>query len=189
MSVNWIWQRCRRWRRKVALLAMGALADDECAGLEAHLADCARCRRYRDELGPIAARVRSLSEAMPEVEPSAALRARWTRAVRGEPQASRFGGALAPAGGALRALMKRPVWAGLAAVWLLVLLFRVATPATDELPVAGPLPAPRELYLALTRPVWPGDGAAEVVVPPGIGEPKPALPKPRSQQQSRIKTG
>ncbi len=189
MSVSWMWQRCRRWRQKIALLASSALADDERLGLEAHLACCARCRRYRDELGPVAASVRSLSQAMPEVEPSAALQARWTEAVRSRPQATWLDRTLAQAAEAVQALRRRPAWAGFAVLWLLVLFFRATTPATDDPPVAGPVPAPRELYLALTKPDWPAGGAASGAASRSLEKPKSALPKPRSQQQSSIKTG
>jgi len=87
----------------------------------------------------------------------------------------------------VRAFVSRPVWAGLAAVWLMILFFQVTSPVVAELPSAGLVPAPRELYLALCDPDWPRVGEAEEPLTPRAEEPKPVPPRPRSQQQPGIK--
>jgi len=62
----------------------------------------------------------------------------------------------------------------------------VTSPVVAELPSAGLVPAPRELYLALCDPNWPRVGEAEEPLTPRAG-PKLVPTRPRSQQQPRIK--
>ena len=187
MNVNWPFQSCRRWRRDLALLASGVLPEEDRDRVEAHLTECMSCRRDREQLDRLAVRLRSLRQSSPDLEPSAALRARWTRAVRAEPQTDPLSTAAGAVLAGVRAFVRRPVWAGLAAVWLMILFFQVTSPAVAELPSAGPVPAPRELYLALCDPDWPRVGAAEEPAHPRAQEPKPAPPRPRSEQRSRAK--
>ena len=186
MNVNWPFKGCRRWRRDIALLASGVWPEEERNRVEAHLADCAGCRHYREELDPLAVNLQSLSQSSPDVEPSAALRARWRRAVLAAPQPDLFSGTVEVVLAVGRAFAKRPAWAGLAAVWLMILFFRVTSPLVAELPSTGPSPAPRELYLALCDPAWPRAAAAEEPLTPRAG-PKLVPTRPRSQQQPRIK--
>jgi len=189
MNVNWPLRSCRRWRRDLALLASGVLPEEERNRVQAHLTGCAECQRYGEELDRVAVNVQSLRQSSPGLEPSAALRARWTRAVRAEPQTDPLSTAVGALLAGIRAFAKRPVWAGLAGVWLLILFFRFTSPAVGEPPIAGPTPAPRELYLALRNPDWPRVGAAEEPANPKAKESRPKLLKPRSQHQRGIQTG
>jgi anti-sigma-K factor RskA len=61
------------WRDQAAAYALGALTADERKAFEAHLATCAECTAEVRSLMPAAA---ALAEAVPQVEPPAALRAR-----------------------------------------------------------------------------------------------------------------
>ncbi len=187
MNVNWPSRSCRRWRRDIALLASGSLPEEERNRVEAHLMDCVRCRHYRDELNRLAVNLQLLSQSSPDVEPSAALRVRWMRAVLAAPPADPFSAAVGAVLALGRAFAKRPAWAGLAAVWLMILFFQVTSPAVAELPSTGPVPAPRKLYLALCDPDWPRVGAAEEPANPRAKQPKPAPLKPRSEQRSGTK--
>jgi anti-sigma factor RsiW len=187
MNVSWLSNSCRRRRRDIALLASGVLAEDQRDRVEAHLMDCARCRRYREELDRLAVNLQSLGGSRVHAEPTPALRARWRRAVRAAPQPDLLSGAVGAVLAFGRAFAKRPVWAGLAGVWLMILFFQVTSPAVAELPSTGPVPAPRELYLALCNPDWPRFGAAEEPANPRAKEPKPAPLKPRSEQRSGTK--
>ena len=74
MNVNSPFKGCRRWRRDIALLASGVLPEEERNRVEAHLADCAGCRHYRQQLDRVAVSLQSLSQSSPDLEPSAALR-------------------------------------------------------------------------------------------------------------------
>jgi len=186
MNVNSPFKGCRRWRRDIALLASGVLPEEERNRVEAHLADCAGCRHYREQLDRVAVNLQSLGQSSPDLEPSAALRTRWRRAVRAEPPADPLSPAVGAALAGVRAFVSRPVWAGLAAVWLMILFFQVTSPVVAVLPSAGLVPAPRELYLALCDPDWPRVGEAEEPLTPRAG-PKLVPTRPRSQQQPRIK--
>ena len=46
--------RCGRYRQSICLLASGALPKSERAGIETHLAVCADCRNYYDEIKNVA---------------------------------------------------------------------------------------------------------------------------------------
>jgi len=183
MNVNWLSNSCRRWRQNIAFLASGSLPDEEHGRVEAHMADCARCRGYRDELSRLAVSLQSLSQSSRDVEPSAALRARWTRAVRTARQLDSLSGAVGALLAAGCALAKRPAWAGLVGVWLLILFFQVTSPAVGESPITGPMPAPREIYLAWCDPDWPRTGVADEAANPSGRESKPLRPKPRSEHR------
>jgi hypothetical protein len=185
MNVNWPLTSCRRWRQDLALLASGVLPQEERDRVEAHLVDCARCRRYREELDQLAVSLQSPTQSCPDIEPSVALRARWRRAVQAAPHPDVFSGAVATVLAFGHALAKRPVWAGLAWVWLMILFFQATSPAVAELPSTGPMPAPRELYLALCDPDWPRLGLAEKATHPNADEPKPPRPKPRSERRPK----
>jgi hypothetical protein len=83
----------------------------------------------------------------------------------------------------VRALLRHPVWAGIAAVWLAILFFQVTSPAVGESPITGPMPAPREIYLAWCDPDWPRTGVADEAANPSGRESKPLRPKPRSEHR------
>jgi anti-sigma-K factor RskA len=109
-----------RWREEIAAYAIGALAPDESAELERHLAGCEQCRRDLRWLAPA---VTSLGESVERLEPPASLRSALMETVeeeaaRPQPVAGterrRFGG-----------LWLRPAM-GLAAVALIVAVGLIA---------------------------------------------------------------
>lgn len=74
-----------RWEDEIAAYALDALAGDERASVEAHLAGCDRCRRQLQWFEPA---VRALPEAVPQVDPPRRLRRRLMREVRADAAAS-----------------------------------------------------------------------------------------------------
>ncbi len=63
----------RDWLENAALFALGALGGDERRAFEAHLATCLECRREVASLHPVGV---ALAQAVPQIDPPPALRAR-----------------------------------------------------------------------------------------------------------------
>ena len=187
MNVNWSGHACRRRHRELTLLASGLLPEKERDRVQAHLAGCTHCRAYHDQLSRLTEGLHSLRQSSREVEPSAALRARWMRAVRTTPPPETFSGVAAAALALACGIAKRPAWAGLAGVWLLILFFRVTSPSVSEVANPGPLPPPRAIYLALRNPDWPPMEVADRSGDSRKKAPDPPPPKPRSEQPSTSK--
>ncbi len=72
-------QDCSRWREAIRAWVGEGVAGEQTAQIQDHLATCAECRRYAEELRAAAAGLRWLADQ--PVEPSPGFRARWTRAV------------------------------------------------------------------------------------------------------------
>jgi anti-sigma factor RsiW len=121
--MNWFWSECRRFRREVCLLAIGALPEQDRPRLEQHLAACAGCLNYYNEIKSVAAPLAGWEKNFARIEPTQATRNRWAGAVLA---------AAAPA--VRRPLLKavsrnvwreliwpcRRAWVGLAALWLVL---------------------------------------------------------------------
>jgi anti-sigma factor RsiW len=86
MNVKWSWNKCRRYEVKLSLLAADVLAAQERVGVQAHLDVCPACQARFAQLKALAGRGEQLRSALPQVEPSVALRRRWMTAVRGSAQ-------------------------------------------------------------------------------------------------------
>lgn len=185
MSVNA--NPCCRYRETISLLVAGALSEAELAEVEAHLAECERCRSHQAELMVVARSLSELGRHLPDLEPTPAMKSRWARAVEASssptqamPRSFVFG---------LREWWQvtwvnhRPALAGLAAIWLLALFFRVTTPEVEATRSLAAAPLSREFLLSLrSRDLWtvlpeePHEAAAEH---PGPARPVP----PRSERR------
>ena len=142
-------QPCRRWCEAIHLRVCGALERQEAARVETHLAGCAECRRYSEELQAATAGLRWLGSR--DVEPRPGFRARWTRAVEEAARPSGFGDTVGAWVAWWRGLLLRNLRPalGVASLWILTLLFRLSAPE-----VAPPTPAttarsPVEIYRVL----------------------------------------
>ena len=121
---------CRRHHQNLSLLATGALSEMEKDWIENHLAKCADCRRYLEEIKTVTAPLVEWAGAFPRLQPSETARTRWATAVAeaARPVPVRR---LAPAA-AFRNWCQdviwpwRRVWAGLAAGWLVILAGNVS---------------------------------------------------------------
>ncbi len=180
-----IFNSCRCWREQLSLLVSGLLSDEERAALEDHLSDCANCRRYRDEIKSVTASLLRWKENLSSLEPSEAALARWEKdLVRiGKPKragSDRF----------VRWFFEwckdlfwpsRRIWAGLAAVWVVILGVNVSRRSSVPLPVANrTLPSSE-----LVRAFFEGDGLVDPANPPAEKNVKPNLqPAPRSDWHS-----
>ena len=130
--MKWYSDLCRRHRRNISLLAAGVLSEAETDPLEKHLTACADCREYFEEVKAVTVPLANLAGSVPQLQPSQSAQARWSKAIRtaGRPEPGRR---LSPAM-AFREWWEdaiQPhlhVWAGLAAVWVILLVGNLSLP-------------------------------------------------------------
>ncbi len=147
MNVKWSWNKCRRYKEDLSLLAADVLAAQERGGVQAHLAECPACQARFAELRALAGSCGQLGNALPQVEPSVALRRCWMTAVRGAAPSQRE---IPVASGAIWRSGRRLAWGSLAAMWALVLFFRFSAPdAPRPASLAAAPPSLREVLLVL----------------------------------------
>ena len=143
-------QSCRKCREAINLRLCGALESEEAARVEAHLAACAECRLYAEEVQATAAGLRWLGSRDVEARPG--FRARWTRAVGEAARPSSFAataGAIVAWGRGLLRRNLRPAL-GVASLWILALVFRLSAPAVAPSAQTIVARAPVEIYRVLT---------------------------------------
>lgn len=121
---------CGRYRRDLCLLAGGALPAPERDAIENHLAACADCRKYYDEIKAVTVPLTNWEGNFAHLQPSQTAQRRWAGAV----QAASGPG-----------LVRRPtpamafrdwwhdviwpcrrIWTGMAAVWVVILAANVS---------------------------------------------------------------
>lgn len=103
----------------------GDFPPDDPAGLKHHLEECTACRRYRDEISSVTTLLAAAGEVFADLEPGKATQMRWARD---------FEAAVEPphsiTARVLRAFLDwsrdmvlpcRRIWAGMVAIWVLVL--------------------------------------------------------------------
>jgi hypothetical protein len=121
---------CAERRQSLSLLAAGVLPQTEQAGLEAHLASCANCRRHYEELKALTGSLAAAAGAFADLQPAAAAQSRWTRGIRAasQPQTGRPEISV----GACRAWWREVIWpwrrgwVALAAAWVMILAGNVS---------------------------------------------------------------
>lgn len=149
--MNWFGNRCRRYRAKLSLLASGVLPESETAEVRAHLAVCPDCRKFHDEMKSLTAGLADWERHYTAIEPAPEVQLRWAKLVHDAARAKpvrRF----APEVIVINVwheliLPCRQVWAGLAAVWVLILVANVSMHDPSERIAAKSSPTP-EMILA-----------------------------------------
>lgn len=177
--MKWLFTKCRRYETSVSLLAAGALAGEERAVVEAHLADCAACRTKLAEMRKLTSELELLGKRLPQVEPTVALRRRWQTAVR---QSARQ--EAQPTSVSLFVWLsgRRAAWGSLAAIWVLVLFFRLSAPDAPRPVVVATAPVSlREVLLALKVEKREPMHRADASDPSPEIQSHPAALPPRSQ--------
>ena len=81
LDMKWFFGACRQQRQQLSLLAAGVLPDSERAAALAHLEACAGCQRYYEEMRTLSGSLSAWSQTTPNIQPTPAWRARWTRSV------------------------------------------------------------------------------------------------------------
>ena len=134
--MKWYFDPCRRHRRSLSLLAAGALSEAEKDPVENHLTACADCRKYFVEVKAVTVPRANLAGSVPQLQPSQSAQARWSRAIRAA-------GRLEPVHRRSPAMAfrewwqdviwaRRRVWAGLAAIWVIILVGNLSLPSHPQ---------------------------------------------------------
>ena len=178
---------CRRHRESLCLLASGLLPEPNRAGIENHLAQCAGCRSYYDEIKAVTAPLATWEKNFAHIEPGAAVRLRLANAAaltgRSEvdhPPAPKI--VLLECWRQL-ILPSRRIWAGLAAIWILIFLFGFSQRDRAELMPGKRPPSPEAIQAwqqqqrLLVELIGPSETHATRPL-------KAPLPQPRSEQNS-----
>lgn len=178
--MKWFWNKCRRYEVKLSLLAADALAAEDRGGVQAHLDGCPACQARFAELRELAGSCRQLRSALPQVEPSVALRRRWMTAVHGSVRSPKETPAVTfapwPSG-------RRMAWGSLVAMWALVLFFHFSAPdAPRPASVAVTTPSLREVLLVLKVEPRGSPTRASAVDPTKNRPRQPDPVPPRSQR-------
>ncbi|HKW31176.1 MAG TPA: hypothetical protein VJT54_17765 [Verrucomicrobiae bacterium] len=195
--MKWFLKRCERHRRSICLLAGSALSKPELNELRVHLANCADCRKYHDEMVSLAKPLADWETNFAHVEPSPETRIRWAKAVQVAADVNRrkrpvreltFAATL---GNAVRLPFReliwpcRRIWMGLAAVWVVILAVNFSAHDTELVAGKSPPPTPemiltfRQQERLLAELIGPNE--PRVAVPP-----KPFSPRPSSERQFEI---
>jgi hypothetical protein len=133
---------CRKYREDVCAVASGDLPPEDRAGLEKHVGACAGCQRYRDEIRNVAALLAAGREQGSGVEPRETTQRRWTREFEAAVEPAPF-----IAARVFRGFIDwsrdmvwpyRRLWAGLAAIWVVILGLNTWLGATDASHGASP---------------------------------------------------
>jgi len=180
MNVNWLFNKCGCYEASLSLLAAGALEEAGRAAVEAHLRECAACRTKLAELQNLAHSLTAAGRLLPEVEAPVSLRRRWMTGVRESARQGRE---------PLLPLLpiwlsgRRLAWGSLAAMWALVLFFRVSAPdAPKSASVTVSPPSLREVLLALKVDDRETRRRADASVPARRKQSQPEALPPRSQR-------
>ena len=128
--MKWFPSRCGRYRQSICLLAGGALPAKEKAAIDNHLAACADCRKFYNELKALTVPLRNWEENFSCIQPDPTVQRQWARAIQaaGRPEPVRR---LTPAMAFLDWWQDviwscRRIWTGLAVVWILILAANVS---------------------------------------------------------------
>jgi len=80
--MSWLSKQCGRWRRNISLRECGALSRQEQRELEDHLASCAACTEFLNELKTVGRSLTQWKQSVAKIEPAPAAKARWAMAIR-----------------------------------------------------------------------------------------------------------
>ena len=198
MNMKRFWNPCRRHRRSICLLAGGALAEPEWNALKAHLAECADCRKYHDEMVLLAKPLAGWERNFAHVKPTRDAQARWEKAIQVTADINRWNQPVreltfaATLANAIRLSFLeliwpcRRTWAALTAVWVALFIFNVSQRDKSELAALKLPPPSPEAIMA-----WRQQERllAELIGSPGTGDAeqrKIFLPKPRTENMEAV---
>ena len=182
-----LFDSCRRQRQQICLLASGALSEPERNGVEQHLAACAGCRKYFEEVRAVALSLSDFAPAQSDLQPRLGAQARWNQAIRAAGQTMPMRPA-APAGTVGQWYREviwpwRRVWAGLAMVWLGIFAGNVSFPGPETALSAKASPRSQEMLMSFRdQQRILAELLPDSVVPHDADRQRPYLPKPRTER-------
>jgi hypothetical protein len=187
--MNWFLNPCRRYRQNFCLLASGLLSEPDRAGIEKHLAECADCRSYYDEIRTVTAPLAGWEKYFTHIEPDAAVQLRLAKAIASADKSKSirtFRPGVILRDGWLQLIWPcRRIWAGLAAVWVLLLVTNVSMRDSLQITIAKTSPTPEMIssFQQQEKILAELIGPAETRV---SRPPKPSLPRPSSERRFEI---
>jgi anti-sigma factor RsiW len=188
--MNWFLNRCERHRESICLLASGVLPEPERREVENHLAACAGCRKYYNEIKLVALPLANWEKNFAHIEPDQTLRARWAKAVQGagEPKPDRPFSPRPAFSARGREILYPLRWhlAGMSTAWLVVALLN-AEPSPAPAVVMSrekDSPSARQLLMALRENRRQLLELIEAPVTEPAPPPRAPVPPPRSELRS-----
>ena len=184
---------CRRHRQDLALLASGALPPGEQDSVAQHLSACPACREYLAQINAVILPLATWAERLPQVEPSLAAQQRWAGAIQAADQStpvhgSRLARHQPPLSQVLwqkLILPSRHAWAGLAAVWLLLVGVNVALRNDSPAPGGKPVTASAMIDYGDQQKLL-NELFADRSLPVEADRPRVFSPKPRTEKNESI---
>lgn len=175
---------CGGYREQISLLVSEALPREDRAGLENHMSVCAGCRRYHNEIRTVAGSLLRWGDNFASLQPGDAALARWDKDLAAVPGPSRR----APGAVRRRVLVwckdllwpSRWLWAGLAAVWAVILVINFSQRGQLRASAAKAVSPSPELVRAFLDGGFPD----EPIHPSEKNSESPKPPAPRSEQHS-----
>jgi hypothetical protein len=135
-------KKCQKCREAISVNRFGVEANE-------HLAGCADCRAYADQLRAMTDGLRQLS-TLP-IQPTANFHRRWTTAVETAGETGWVARSVELFAQWGRQMAQRNRWAlpTLAPLWALILLFKITAPEVASLPPTTVARSPIEVFRAL----------------------------------------
>jgi anti-sigma factor RsiW len=188
--MKWFLNPCRRHRHSLCLLASGLLPEPDRARIENHLAGCADCRSYYDEIKAVTSPLGAWEKHFAHIEPGVAVQMRLTKAA-----------AAADRPASIRQLTlgiilleswqqliwpSRRIWAGLAAAWLALVVVNVSQ-RDNASSVTGKTFRPGAAMMSLqVQQRWMNELLVDRSAPPAAERPQNLAPKPHTQNCGTI---
>lgn len=186
--MNLFFNSCRRQRRDISLLVAGVLPESGRDAVQQHLAVCPACRQYHDEIKTATAPLASLREDLAALQPTPAARERWAAAIQAVAVPPRPASAAVFAAGhgfSWREVLwpYRRVWAGLAPVWVVIIVGNLSLRGPAPAPAASASPAPQMTAMAFKdRQNMLAEVMLDHPTAPEASRPKIYPAKPRSDR-------
>jgi anti-sigma factor RsiW len=182
-----LFDSCRRQRQSLCLLAGGMLSEPERSGVERHLAACAGCRKYFEEVQAVATSLSDYVETQADLQPRLGAQARWNQAIRAAGRTPPVR-STAPAGAVAPWWREviwpwRRVWAGLAVVWLGIFAGNVSLPGPEPALSAKASPRSQEMLMSFRdQQRILAELLPDLVAVQDADRQRPYLPKPRTER-------
>ncbi|HUA37641.1 MAG TPA: zf-HC2 domain-containing protein [Candidatus Sulfopaludibacter sp.] len=183
--MKWFLNSCRRNRESLCLLASGLLPEPDRVRIENHLAGCADCRSYYDEIKAVTAPLAGWEKHFAQIEPDTTVHVVLAKAgqpASGPTSMRRFTpGIILVECWQQLVWPSRRVWAGLAAVWLALVVVNVSQ-RDNASSVTGKIFRPGAAMMSLqVQQRWMNELLVDRSAPPAAERPQNLAPKPHTQ--------